>query len=139
MMKTKYSRTYFFADSIDSRLDSRHIIYNVSIGVFLSAGFFQPRLYSPFFPLDLSFDPIRTFFITSKITQRFSIQEYPLYQWLRKETIDRFWAYRKNSDEDGSLHDVSMWSERVDEEMKLRNWLKEPPGKNITALAIVRE
>ncbi|CAG8456689.1 1634_t:CDS:10 [Paraglomus brasilianum] len=80
------------------------------------------------------FDPIRTFFITSKITQRFSIQEYPLYQWLRKETIDRFWAYRKNSDEDGSLHDVSMWSERVDEEMKLRSWLKEPPETFIVVL-----
>ncbi|CAJ0841055.1 10969_t:CDS:2, partial [Entrophospora sp. SA101] len=41
------------------------------------------------------FDPIRTFFITSKITQRFNPQEYRIYQWLRRETIDRLLTYPK--------------------------------------------
>ncbi|CAB4389502.1 unnamed protein product [Rhizophagus irregularis] len=81
------------------------------------------------------FDPIRVFFITSKTTQRFNIQENRLYQWLRKETIDRLMAFREKSDDnDESFEDLSTWKEREQEESKLRNWLKEPPETFIVLL-----
>ncbi|CAG8506974.1 6946_t:CDS:10 [Ambispora gerdemannii] len=78
------------------------------------------------------FDPIRKFFIVSKATQRFNLQEYPLYQWLRRETIDRLWTKRKAEEEEGALADS--WSERQEEEMKLQIWLKEPPETFIVLL-----
>ncbi|KAG9291024.1 hypothetical protein G9A89_012896 [Geosiphon pyriformis] len=82
----------------------------------------------------LVFDPLRQFMITSKATQRFNLQEYPLYQWLRHETVDRLWAYKTTSDEGGTLPDVSSWAEREAEAAKLRNWLKEPPETFIVCL-----
>ncbi|GBC02865.1 hypothetical protein RclHR1_04870008 [Rhizophagus clarus] len=81
------------------------------------------------------FDPIRVFFITSKTTQRFNLQENRLYKWLRKETIDLLMAFReKSDDEDESFDDLSTWKEREQEESKLRNWLKEPPETFIVLL-----
>ncbi|CAG8467028.1 9747_t:CDS:10 [Ambispora leptoticha] len=80
------------------------------------------------------FDPIRKFFIISKATERFNLQEYPLYQRLRRETIDRLWTNRKAEEEEGTLADFSSWSERQDEETKLRIWLREPPETFIVLL-----
>ena len=38
-------------------------------------------------------------------------------------------AFREKSEEDDeSFEDLSKWKEREQEEYKLRNWLKEPPG-----------
>jgi hypothetical protein len=38
-------------------------------------------------------------------------------------------AFREKSEEDvESFDDLSEWKEREQEEYKLRNWLKEPPG-----------
>jgi len=38
-------------------------------------------------------------------------------------------AFReKSEDGDESFDDLSTWKERAQEEHKLRNWLKEPPG-----------
>jgi hypothetical protein len=38
-------------------------------------------------------------------------------------------AFREKSEEDDeSFDDLSKWKEREQEEYKLRNWLKEPPG-----------
>ncbi|CAG8521540.1 7567_t:CDS:10 [Funneliformis caledonium] len=101
----------------------------------------HPRISVPLIAASIAFitytifDPIRVFFITSKVTQRFNIQEYRLYQWLRKETIDRVRALRETSeDEDESFADLSAWKEREQEEAKLLNWLKEPPETFIVLL-----
>ncbi|CAI2171431.1 19627_t:CDS:10 [Funneliformis geosporum] len=101
----------------------------------------HPRISVPFIAASIAFitytifDPIRVFFISSKVTQRFNIREYRLYQWLRKETIDRVRALRETSeDEDESFADLSAWKEREQEESKLQNWLKEPPETFIVLL-----
>ena len=84
-----------------------------------------------------SFDPIRVFFITSKATQRFNLQENRLYQWLRKEAVDRLMAFREKSEDEGeSFDDLSTWKEREQEEYKLRNWLKEPPGNQVLIIVV---
>ncbi|RIB02871.1 RNA12 protein [Gigaspora rosea] len=71
------------------------------------------------------FDPIRVFFIESKITQRFNPQEYRIYQWLKRQAFERILYWNKLSYD--PLADISTWKEREQEEQKLRNWLKEPP------------
>src|SRR6266511_5885905 len=82
-----------------------------------------------FFFEKISFDPVRIFFINSKITQNFNPQEYSIYQRLRRETVDRLLTYRnKDDDPDDSLTDLSSWFEREQEGVKLKNWLKEKPG-----------
>lgn len=60
----------------------------------------------------------------SKIKQRFNPQEYRIYKWLKRQA---FILYRNKSIDD-PLADISTWKEREQEEQKLRNWLKEPPG-----------
>jgi hypothetical protein len=41
-------------------------------------------------------------------------------------------AFREKSDgNDESFDDFSTWKEREQEESKLRNWLKEPPGTSV--------
>ncbi|CAG8445265.1 12975_t:CDS:10 [Acaulospora morrowiae] len=81
----------------------------------------------------ISFDPIRTFFIKTKITQRLNPQEYRIYKWLVKETIDRWTAYRNKSIGD-SLDDISSWKEREQTEADLKNWLQEPPETFIVVM-----
>ncbi|CAG8646474.1 6063_t:CDS:10, partial [Cetraspora pellucida] len=78
------------------------------------------------------FDPIRVFFIESKLTQRFNLQEYRIYQWLKRQAIERI-LYRNKSIYD-PLADISIWKEREQEKQKLRNWLKEPPETFIVLL-----
>lgn len=70
------------------------------------------------------FDPIRIFFITSKVTQRFNPHEYALYRWLRNET----WAKLLPV---GTVHDGhfdgSVWADDVEKTEKLKSWLAEYP------------
>ncbi len=40
----------------------------------------------------------------------------------------------KSEDGDESFGDLSAWKEREQEEYKLRNWLKEPPGTFLTTI-----
>lgn len=68
------------------------------------------------------FEPIRAFFIASKVTRRFNPQEYTLYRWLRKET----WA-RLVSDSH-EHHSPSVWVDDFGQVEKLKSWLNESPG-----------
>ena len=69
------------------------------------------------------FEPVRVFFITSKITRRFHPEEYALYRWLRRETWDRFLPGRDATERRTVLSDDSELKER------LKSWLAETPGK----------
>lgn len=71
------------------------------------------------------FDPIRIFFVTSKVTQRFNPQEYALYRWLRKET----WARLIPGDDRQLLPEGSAWADDFEQTEKLKSWLAERPGK----------
>ncbi|CAO3589006.1 unnamed protein product [Absidia cylindrospora] len=65
------------------------------------------------------FDPLREFFVTSKIIQRFSLDEYSIYRWLRKETWARLVPEVETSQ--------SMWSEDQVHLQKLKSWFREKP------------
>ncbi|KAF9115099.1 mitochondrial escape protein 2 [Mortierella sp. AM989] len=69
----------------------------------------------------LILDPIREFSMYAKITQMFSVEEYRIMRWLRKETVGRL--TRAASDPLQSKG----WREREVDEEKLRNWLHVPP------------
>ncbi|CEI89500.1 hypothetical protein RMCBS344292_03855 [Rhizopus microsporus] len=69
------------------------------------------------------FDPIRIFFVTSKVTQRFNPQEYALYRWLRKET----WARLIPGDDRQPLPEGSAWADDFEQTEKLKSWLAERP------------
>ncbi|KAF7727906.1 mitochondrial escape protein 2 [Apophysomyces ossiformis] len=66
------------------------------------------------------FDPIRVFFVTSKITQRFNPEEYALYRWLRSET----WARLMPAE--GPEH-ISVWAKDTEHTEKLKSWMRENP------------
>ncbi|KAG1501423.1 hypothetical protein G6F47_003208 [Rhizopus delemar] len=69
------------------------------------------------------FDPIRIFFVTSKVTQRFNPQEYAFYRWLRKETWDRL----IQPDSIQQSTQSSPWADDFEHTEKLRAWLAESP------------
>lgn len=71
------------------------------------------------------FDPIRTFFITSKVTQRFNPEEYALYRWLRKET----WARLVSGKDRHPLPHGFTWADSFEQTERLESWLAESPGK----------
>ncbi|KAI7905156.1 RNA12 protein-domain-containing protein [Cokeromyces recurvatus] len=71
------------------------------------------------------FDPIRVFCVSSKITQRFNLEEYAIYRWLRKET----WARLIPG---GAAHDLSgssgsVWADDAEQNEKLVSRLSETP------------
>ncbi|KAI9470931.1 MAG: RNA12 protein-domain-containing protein [Benjaminiella poitrasii] len=71
------------------------------------------------------FDPIRVFCISSKITQRFNLDEYAVYRWLRKETWDRLLP-------SGATHNLSgaggsVWADDAEQNEKLVSRLAETP------------
>ncbi|KAI8641214.1 RNA12 protein-domain-containing protein [Parasitella parasitica] len=70
------------------------------------------------------FDPIRVFFIESKINQRFNPQEYAIYRWLRNETWARLMP--------GGTRDLanvgsSVWADDTEKTEKLISWFAETP------------
>lgn len=71
------------------------------------------------------FDPIRIFSMHAKITKLFSADEYSALRWLRNETVGRLTRAPIES------FQAIGWREREDEEEKLRNWLRNPPGNMI--------
>lgn len=80
------------------------------------------------------FDPIRVFSMHAKITKLFNVNEYPILKWLRKETVGRLTRTPVDSLQ------ATGWREREQDEEKLRNWLRNPPGKEILySLVIVPE
>ncbi|KAG0174792.1 mitochondrial escape protein 2 [Apophysomyces sp. BC1015] len=66
------------------------------------------------------FDPIRVFFVTSKITQRFNPEEYALYRWLRSETWARLIPVE-------SPEHISVWAKDTEHTEKLKSWMRESP------------
>lgn len=90
----------------------------------------HPRITVPLFAAMLAgityivFDPIRVFFITSKVTQRFNPQEYALYRWLRNET----WARLMPTGTTASrIEGASLWADDTEQTEKLKSWLAEYP------------
>ncbi|KAI8145832.1 RNA12 protein-domain-containing protein [Fennellomyces sp. T-0311] len=67
------------------------------------------------------FDPMREFFIASRITQRFNPEEYAFYRWLRRET----WARLVSGDR--HVDQATVFEEDADDISKIRSWLKETP------------
>ncbi|OBZ89957.1 Mitochondrial escape protein 2 [Choanephora cucurbitarum] len=72
------------------------------------------------------FDPIRVFFITSKVTQRFNPEEYALYRWLRRETWARLLPVGASRDV-AMEQSQSLWADDVEKIEKLKSWLAESP------------
>ncbi|KAK4512205.1 uncharacterized protein ATC70_013448 [Mucor velutinosus] len=70
------------------------------------------------------FDPIRVFFITSKINQRFNPQEYAVYRWLRNETWARLMP---GGSRDLASAGTSVWADDTEKTEKLISWLAETP------------
>ncbi|EPB90204.1 hypothetical protein HMPREF1544_02888 [Mucor circinelloides 1006PhL] len=70
------------------------------------------------------FDPIRVFFITSKINQRFNPQEYAIYRWLRNETWARLMP---GGSRDLANAGTSVWADDTEKTEKLISWLAETP------------
>ncbi|KAI9027400.1 RNA12 protein-domain-containing protein [Phycomyces nitens] len=68
------------------------------------------------------FDPIRVFFITSKITHRFNLDEYAFYRWLRSET----WARLVPTDRE-PINRQSVWTEDSEQIERLKSWVQEKP------------
>ncbi|KAI8090206.1 RNA12 protein-domain-containing protein [Gilbertella persicaria] len=73
------------------------------------------------------FDPIRVFFITSKVTQRFNPEEYALYRWLRKETWARLMPAGANPRDLSTEYSQSLWADDTEKIEKLKSWLAESP------------
>ncbi|KAI9322119.1 RNA12 protein-domain-containing protein [Dichotomocladium elegans] len=71
------------------------------------------------------FDPLREFFIASKITQRFNPEEYALYRWLRRETWARLLP--TGDDETRIGQAVVVWEQDEDNMAKVKAWLREEP------------
>ncbi|KAF9962961.1 mitochondrial escape protein 2 [Modicella reniformis] len=67
------------------------------------------------------FDPLRIFSMHAKIIQLFSVNEYSLLKWLRKETVGRLIRTPAEPLQ------TTGWREREQEEEKLRVWLRNPP------------
>jgi hypothetical protein len=67
------------------------------------------------------FDPIRTFFIRAKITRQLNFSESQYWNWLMKNTVDRFKFGRGEPLEDLS----ALWEERKDAVEQLLTWLQE--------------
>ncbi|KAI8390823.1 RNA12 protein-domain-containing protein [Radiomyces spectabilis] len=68
------------------------------------------------------FDPIRVFFITSKVTQRFNPEEYALYRWVRTET----WARLLPTDRT-TVNRHAVWADDKEHMEKVKTWLRETP------------
>ncbi|KAJ1974618.1 mitochondrial escape protein 2 [Dimargaris xerosporica] len=88
----------------------------------------HPRLVLPFLAgaivgiIYAIFDPIRIFFIESKILQRFSMDTYPALRRLGQQTLHRIFSEWESDD-----RPHTMWAERQDARDRLEKWLNEVP------------
>ncbi|KAL0577896.1 mitochondrial escape protein 2 [Marasmius crinis-equi] len=71
------------------------------------------------------FDPIRAFMVEGKMLDRFSLQEYKLYKWLKSNTLDRL--YTSHTTDSSSSYDGT-WKERKDAEAALDAYLTDLPS-----------
>lgn len=74
------------------------------------------------------FDPIRAFFIETKLSHTFDLGNYRLYAWLKKNTVDLL----IDSDDKDAKSDSVDWFERRAARESIQDWLKEKPETFIT-------
>ena len=67
---------------------------------------------------------MREFSIASRVTQRFNLEEYAFYRWLRRETWARLVAGERHMDQ------ATIFEEDADDIQKIQAWLRETPGNN---------
>ncbi|KAI9497812.1 RNA12 protein-domain-containing protein [Zychaea mexicana] len=67
------------------------------------------------------FDPMREFFIASRVMQRFNLEEYDFYRWLRRETWARLVAVDRHNDQ------ATVFEEDTEDIKKIQSWLNETP------------
>ncbi|KAI0256515.1 RNA12 protein-domain-containing protein [Lactifluus subvellereus] len=90
----------------------------------------HPRIFVPvliFFLGTLTytiFDPIRALMVEGKILDWFDYRESRLYQWLRRNTVDRLTIKRLDAAE---VDAEAAWQERQDAEVALRSYLHDLP------------
>ncbi|PWN18397.1 hypothetical protein BCV69DRAFT_314598 [Microstroma glucosiphilum] len=73
-------------------------------------------------------DPIRGFFIESKLSRTFDLDNYRLYSWLKANTVD---LLREGNGKDESKSQVD-WFERRAAKEDIQGWLRESPETFIT-------
>ncbi|KAI0317299.1 exonuclease [Amylostereum chailletii] len=69
------------------------------------------------------FDPIRTIMVEAKLLEWLDYRQFKLYQWLRRNTIDRLSAPTHETEEDME----AAWKERADARLALQNYLSDMP------------
>ncbi|KAI9274452.1 RNA12 protein-domain-containing protein [Phascolomyces articulosus] len=67
------------------------------------------------------FDPMREFFIASRVTQRFNPEEYSFYRWLRRETWARLLSADRRNEQ------ATVFEEDAEDINKIQSWLRETP------------
>ncbi|KAK0559235.1 mitochondrial escape protein 2 [Tilletia horrida] len=75
---------------------------------------------------NLFFDPIRSWFVQSKVTNLFDLEQYSVLRFIKRKTEAFF-----NVDDDGSVKEDDWW-ERKQAAAKIAGWLKESPSTFIT-------
>ncbi|KAE8209070.1 hypothetical protein CF327_g6902 [Tilletia walkeri] len=75
---------------------------------------------------NLLFDPIRSWFVQSKVTNLFDIDQYWILKYIKRKTQAFF-----RPDDDGSVQEDDWW-ERKQAAAKISGWLKEAPSTFIT-------
>lgn len=73
-------------------------------------------------------DPLRGFFIESKLSRTFDLDNYRLYSWLKANTVD---LLREGSGKDQGKSQVD-WFERRAAKEDIQGWLRESPETFIT-------
>ncbi len=93
----------------------------------------HPRLVFPFVAFLIGgvsymvFDPVREFMVESKVHNTFSLDEYKVYTWLKRNTVGLF------KDTDGNAKgDVDDWWERRQSAETIQEWIREKPSTFIT-------
>lgn len=67
------------------------------------------------------FDPIRSFFVESKLKNTFSLDDYKLYSWLKDKTVGLFIDEKSKDEEDD-------WWERKEAASNIKELLRETPS-----------
>lgn len=73
------------------------------------------------------FDPVREFMVESKVHNTFSLNEYRVYTWLKRNTVDLF----RDRGDDGKSS-VDDWWERRQSAETIQEWIREKPSTFIT-------
>ncbi|CAO1614763.1 unnamed protein product [Jaminaea pallidilutea] len=74
------------------------------------------------------FDPIRAFFIETKLSHTFDLGNYRVYAWLKRNTVDLLIDSGDKEDEGGAVD----WFERRAARESIQGWLREKPETFIT-------